>query len=147
MPDPISRTSRRADTPAGDIPGDPTDPRHSSQSASRAISTAGWAALLARWTEFARASVAFPKTAEGRAWSSSVAPAITLQAISFALADLESIEADERPLALDRASILIESASAEIHSAWAPESAHEELLELIEDARQALRDARRDHAA
>lgn len=139
--------SRTSQSPLpDDLPGDPPDPRHPSDRASGAITAAGWAALLARWTEFARASVAFPKTGEGRAWAASVAPAITLQAVTFALGDLESLDPAERPLALDRAGVLLDGAQRDITAAWSPSEPHDELLALIRDARQALHDARRLHA-
>ena len=55
-----------------------------------------WAALLARWTEFAQSSLALPPDAEGDAWRTSIAPIISLQAITHALEEIEHIDPDER---------------------------------------------------
>lgn len=100
-----------------------------------------WAALLAHWTEFAQAAKALPVTGEGGRWKSSTAAIIGLQAVTFALADLAKLAADERRLALDRARILIHANAATIHEAWKGEHLPPGLIELINDARAALRAA------
>lgn len=101
-----------------------------------------WAVLLARWTAFAGSAVAFPKDATGARWRASVAPSIGLQAVTFALADLERLAAPDVPLALDRAEMLIHRHASELHDAWRGEHLHAGLASLIEDARSALAAAR-----
>ncbi|MEC9372397.1 MAG: hypothetical protein VYC34_01070 [Planctomycetota bacterium] len=100
--------------------------------------------MLARWMDFARASVAFPDDAEGRRWKASVAPVITLQAVTLALGEAdERLEGDERALAADRAAELIRRETVRLHEAWydpvgaAPMP--EGVDELIRDAERALR--------
>ena len=99
--------------------------------------TATWATLLAGWTEFARSAVALPDDAEGSRWKDSVAPAIALHATSMALPELIKIDPEERPLAMDRAEMLIREQSAAINQAWHAEPMPESLAELISDARLA----------
>lgn len=100
-----------------------------------------WAALLGRWLDFARASVALPKDAAGQRWRHAVAPIITLQAVSFALRQLDDLPEDERALGIDRAEILIRQESRNLNEAWRGEPMPELLLELMGDARLALRSA------
>lgn len=99
--------------------------------------TATWATLLAGWTEFARSAVALPDTAEGDRWKDSVAPAIALHATSMALPELIKIDPEERPLAMDRAEMLIREQSALLNTAWRSEPMPASLTELIADARLA----------
>ena len=66
-----------------------------------------WTALLTRWIDFARASVAIPESSEGPRWRESVAPVVNLQAVTFALADLDELAEVDRPFALDRAAVLM----------------------------------------
>ncbi|MBC7835698.1 MAG: hypothetical protein H7Y88_11450 [Phycisphaerales bacterium] len=108
------------------------------------MSDTTWPALLAHWTEFARSSVALPKNAEGDRWRSAAAPIIGLQAVTFALGDLAKLEdgGNERPVAIDKASILIRKHATELHELWRGEPLHAELAKLIEDARGALRIAK-----
>lgn len=103
-----------------------------------------WAALLSHWTEFARASVAFPRDSGGMRMRASVVPAIGLQAVTFALGDLDRLNANERAVSLDRAEVLIRGCAEAIEDAWRGEAAHPGLLELIDDARRAL-DAAKGH--
>ncbi|GEM_PF-229338 len=100
-----------------------------------------WAALLGRWLDFARASVALPGDAEGQRWRASVAPIITLQAITFALGQLNGLPEDERALGLDRAEVLLRQESVRLNSDWRGEPMPALLLELINDASLALRTA------
>lgn len=107
-----------------------------------------WPALLAHWTAFAKASLALPKNAEGDRWRAAVPAIIGLQAVTFALGDLDRLRAapsdadGERALAIDRAELLIRKHGAELHDLWAGEPLHPELARLIEDARAALAAAR-----
>lgn len=103
-----------------------------------------WPALLAHWTDFARASLALPKTGEGDRWRAAVPAIIGLQAVAFALGDLDCLAprpgdpAGERALALDRADMIIRRHAAELHELWRGEPLHTELAVLIEDARAAF---------
>lgn len=97
-----------------------------------------WASLLAHWAEFARASVAFGEDATGRKWKEAVVPIIGLQAVTFALGDLHTLEADERLLGLDRAEILIRQYAGQLHELWKGEPLPEQIPELIDDAQLAL---------
>src|SRR5688500_18821296 len=103
-----------------------------------------WPALLAHWTAFAQASLALPKTAEGDRWRAAVPSIVGLQAVTFALADLDRLRAGEedsggeRALAVDRADMLIRRHGEQLHDLWAGEPLHTELARMIEDARAAL---------
>ena len=97
-----------------------------------------WSALLAHWTEFARASVALPDEGEGGRWKRAVAPVITLQSTAMALAELDRVDDAERPLALDRAEIACRDATRALHELWRGEPMPELLDELVQDARVAF---------
>ena len=102
-----------------------------------------WSVLLSKWTEFARASAAFPKDAEGERWRASVAPIISLQAITFALGELDALtDPDERPVALDRAAVGAREAATALHDAWRGHDLPDGIRELIDDANTALAAAR-----
>lgn len=106
-----------------------------------------WAALLGKWTELARASVAFPKTSQGAKWRKSVPDLIGLQAITHALGEIELLREEEQGLALDRAALGIETHAANLVELFAddcddPEleeglTGIEEIDELIDEAREA----------
>ncbi len=96
-----------------------------------------WTVLLGKWIDFAKASCALSTDAEGTSWRDSVPHIITLQAVTFALADLERLEPDDRPHARDRAEIIIEQSETALHAIWegqAPGS----VVEMALDARSAL---------
>lgn len=97
-----------------------------------------WAGLLARWMEFARSSVALPKTPEGERWRQATAPIISLSAVTCALRDLDALAGDERPLALDRAEILCKEAAQTLHALWRGEALPEQVAEIINDSRIAF---------
>lgn len=96
-----------------------------------------WAALLARWTEFARSSLALPRNAEGERWRRAVPSIIGLQAVTQALGECAGLPPDELALGLDRAAILIDRHAAELAALWSAEPLHPELVLLIDDARGA----------
>ncbi|MEM7229953.1 MAG: hypothetical protein AAF432_14185 [Planctomycetota bacterium] len=98
-----------------------------------------WTALLGRWMDFARASLALPDDAEGNAWRDSVTDIITLQAVTFALAELSSIPADDRDVSRDRASWLIERHAGNLDTVWRGMPMPEMMLEMLDDAKVALR--------
>ena len=96
-----------------------------------------WAVLLARWTEFARASVALPEDGEAGRVRQSVTDIITLQAVWFALGQIEELDPIEHGLGLDRAGVLIDRHTASINKRFAGHALPEGLVELIEDVRAA----------
>lgn len=105
-----------------------------------------WAALLGKWTEFAKAGVAFPDDSEGRRWKASVSPIISLQAVTMALGEIDLIrEADERAAALDRAEVVIRNEIGRLHDVWSTNGLKEplpdQLDELVRDAWNALQAA------
>lgn len=115
-----------------------------------------WSMLLAHWTAFAQASLALPKTADGDRWRSAVTSIINLQAVTFALGDLDRLAdaptpdetagaADarsERALALDKAEIIVRSATGQLHALWRGDVLPDEVVALIGDAAAALKAAR-----
>jgi hypothetical protein len=102
-----------------------------------------WPALLARWTAFAQSSIALPKNREGDRWRSAVSSIINLQAVTFALAELDTLTGPgERALALDKSDIIIRSAAARLRALWPGEALPSELASLIHDAALALDAAR-----
>lgn len=101
-----------------------------------------WAILLSRWTEFARSAVALPTEGQGGLWRQSVADIIGLQAITLALKDLDEHELDQsRAVAIDTASVGVDRHAHNLAAIWEAEPWPEDLHELLEDARTALRDA------
>lgn len=103
-----------------------------------------WPGLLAHWTSFAQASLALPKTAEGERWRAGVAPIIGLQALTFALGDLDRlVEPGERAVGIDTSSILLRQYATELHELWRGEDLPPLVRELIQDAQAALAGASR----
>ena len=97
-----------------------------------------WTALLGKWIDFAKASVALPDDEEGEKWKRSVVPIINLQAVTFALADLGVLDEPDRPLARDRAEILIAENASALETIWTVEELPESLAEIARDAMLAL---------
>jgi hypothetical protein len=97
-----------------------------------------WTGLLGRWVEFAQTAVALPDEGEGAQWRASVPAIIQLQAVTFALAELGELAADERALGRDRATLLIRASAEELDAHWRGEPMPQGLLELRADARTAL---------
>jgi hypothetical protein len=96
-----------------------------------------WTALLGRWIELAQVSLAIPADADGPRWRQSLPAIINLQAVTFALAELGQLAADERALGLDKAGLLIGRSSQELERIWGeqlPATVHE----ICRDARAAL---------
>lgn len=103
--------------------------------------TLTWAALLAHWTDMARTSSVLADEGDDGRWKRAIPHVITLQATAMALGDLDRIEPDERPLALDRAEIACRDAAGAIHKLWRGEPMPEGLAELVQDARVAFEQA------
>lgn len=102
-----------------------------------------WSTLLAKWTDFARSAVALPPTGEPGRWRASVADIIALQAVTFALGELDEVrDASERALALDRAEIALRAHAASLHDLWRGEPLPQSLAELVDDCRAVLHAAR-----
>ena len=93
-----------------------------------------WAVLLARWTDFARAAVALPEDDDeaGRV-RRSVADIIALQAVWFALRDLDALPAEQRAIGLDRAGVLIDYHESALQKRFVDAKMPVELVSLIED--------------
>ena len=97
-----------------------------------------WAGLLARWAEFAQATKGFPRSATGDRWREAAAPIIGLQAVAFALGDIESLSRADRAAGLDRAEMLIRQHASALHALWRGRPMDAEVGALIEDAMAAL---------
>jgi hypothetical protein len=98
-----------------------------------------WTGLLAQWVRFAQASLALPAEGDGARWRASVPAIINLQAVTFALADLDRLPAHEHALALDKAEMLINSSVAELDGIWTGGITSPLLIEICDDAKAALR--------
>lgn len=103
----------------------------------------GWSALLGKWTEFAKASVALRPDHDGPRWRACVAPIITMQAIVAALHELDQLPRPQRPVAIDAAETLLREQLTIVHEAWSGELIPDSILELIGDCRRAVFDGRR----
>ena len=106
-------------------------------------STLTWAGLLGQWIEFAQASIALPNDASGKSWKASVPHVINLQAVTFALAEIQELTDDEQGLACDKAAIIIDGAAGELQLAWEDGGLPDSLSEMVSDARVALDVAQR----
>ena len=100
-----------------------------------------WTTLLAHWIDLVKAGSGMPQTGEGFAWEESLGSIITLQATSFALGELDSIEECDRPLARDRAEVLIDSAVEALESTWGTVQMPGTLREIQATAEEALQQA------
>ncbi len=94
-----------------------------------------WAALLAQWMDFAKASVALPKTEEGKRWKQSITPIITLQALTFAMRQLHMLPIEEQAFGRDRAEYMVDQNDTKLKQIWGSNSLPALLQELIEDVR------------
>ena len=100
--------------------------------------TITWAALLGQWIEFARSAVGLPDDEPGRCLRESVPDIIMLQAVWFALHQLDDLLQDQRALGLDRSEILIDQHTKALHRRWHNQPMPATLSELIEDTRRQL---------
>lgn len=98
-----------------------------------------WIALVARWTELARASRAIPVT-ETRL-RDSIAHLIAIEATTAALGELTQVPEIDRPHARALAEVSIRRAAGELDRLWRGEEWPIELLDACEAAEHALRRA------
>ncbi len=106
-----------------------------------------WVALLGGWMQFARAAVALPDDAEGRAWRASVPAMIGLQAVCMAMRTLDQLPPDEQALGVDRSRVLLEQYLRKLHEHHGGRPFHPKLEELVNDAERAIEEAARRCAA
>jgi len=97
-----------------------------------------WTALLSNWLEFAQASLTLPRDAEGKRWRQSVVSVITLQAVTFALRDLDRLPSAERPYARDKAEVLIDEHAETLRDIWRQTPMPAMIREVLQDARGAF---------
>ncbi len=100
--------------------------------------TLTWAVLLGKWIEFARGALALPDDSEGQRLRASVPDIIMLQAVWFALKQLDELSPAERALGIDRAEVLIDKHRRAIEARWAEQQLPAMLLELMDDAARQL---------
>lgn len=99
-----------------------------------------WIALLGQWMDFARSVLGKPSgDAFQRRWRASVTPIITLQAVMLALEEIDRLPVDEQFVGIDRAAVMIREQAAALARHWSEESMPEAVIQLIDDARMALR--------
>jgi len=114
-------------------------PNKSSENAQRSLT---WSSMLAKWTEFAKASTALPEDGDGPHWRACVVPIVNMQAMIAALGELDQLPRAQRPVAIDASETLLREQVAMIHEAWAGEVIPDALRELMEESRQTLFNAR-----
>jgi hypothetical protein len=98
-----------------------------------------WIALVARWTELARASRAIPIAATRL--RDSIAHLIAIEATTAALGELTQVPEIDRPHARALAEVSIRRAAGELDRLWRGEEWPIELLDACEAAEHALRRA------
>jgi hypothetical protein len=96
-----------------------------------------WSTLLAGWIHFAQTAVALPKNEEGQRWRDSVSPLISLHAHAMALGEIEKVDFEERPLAMDKSELGIKEQIVSLNQIWRSEPMPQTVIELIEDAKEA----------
>jgi hypothetical protein len=101
-----------------------------------------WAALLGKWIDFAQGSLALPNDDAGRKLRASVPDLIMLQAVWFALGEVDELSAGERALGMDRAGVLIERHRAALERTWGQATMPELVREVIDDAAARLAEHR-----
>ena len=104
-----------------------------------------WAALLARWTDLVGAGEGLRRLHPGdedvERWRESIPEVISLQAITFALGELERIPWEDRSIARDRADLGVGNAAQRLDGIWRGIEMPPSLLEIAADARQAVEQA------
>lgn len=100
-----------------------------------------WTVLLGRWIDFAKSAVALPDDPASRRLRKSVPDLIILQAVWYALKNLEGLDMPERALGLDRAQMLIDKHAQLLEDCWPPAELPRQVREIILDTRAALHNA------
>lgn len=101
-----------------------------------------WSVLLAKWVTFARSAVALPASGAEGLFKQSVPDIIGLQAVWFALGELDGLPNDQKSLGIDRAAVLIQTHGTNLRHRWAGETMPQGLVELIRDAESRLQAVR-----
>jgi hypothetical protein len=91
--------------------------------------------------DLAQSALALPSNAAGLKMRASVPDIVMLQAVTFALGELDHMDPNQRSLGLDRAALLIEKHAQQLQSRWPEGSLHPQLHQLITDAQQAWQQA------
>jgi hypothetical protein len=104
----------------------------------RAQQVLTWTVLLSRWMDFARSSVALPHGGEADRVRRAVPALIGLQAVTYALAEVPLLPAEEQSVARDRAEVLIKRYEAELHAVWEGQPLPTAIEESVTDALASL---------
>jgi hypothetical protein len=97
-----------------------------------------WAALLGQCTDYARATSTLGEDDDDGRWRAGTASVVALHAVVFALRQLDRVDEPERPLARDRAAVLIREHVGRLDEIWRAVPMPDSLLQLHDDARTAL---------
>lgn len=97
-----------------------------------------WAALLGQCTDYARATSTLSEDDEDGRWRAGTASVVALHSVTFALRLLDRLDELERPLARDRAAVLIREHVGQLDEIWRRVPMPESLLQLQDGARTAL---------
>lgn len=97
-----------------------------------------WTVLLSRWMEFAKSSVALPRGGEAGRVRRAVPSLIGLQAVTYALAEVPLLPAEEQSVARDRAEVMIRRYQGELCAIWEGEALPEAIEESVSDAKASL---------
>ncbi|MAC18143.1 MAG: hypothetical protein CMJ23_00400 [Phycisphaerae bacterium] len=101
-----------------------------------------WTTLLSHWTSLVKASeglvMASPDDPDAHRWRDSITEIVTLQAVTFALGDLEAMAEPDRALARDRADLAVTESAAGLDREWRGVEMPPMLLEIAADARRAV---------
>ena len=104
-----------------------------------------WTTLLARWTALVKAGeglvLAAPDDADAQRWRASIPEILTLQSVTFALGDLESLPVADRSIARDRADLAVTESSGRLDEIWRGLEMPSGLLEVASDARRTVQGA------
>ena len=82
--------------------------------------------------------MASPDDPDAHRWRDSITEIVTLQAVTFALGDLEALSEPDRALARDRADLAVTDSAASLDRRWKGVEMPLMLLEIAADARRAV---------
>ena len=92
-----------------------------------------WAVLLGRWVDFARSSLALKDDAAGRRLRQSMSDIIMLQAVWFAVQNLDELDDQQRAVGVDRAQVLFDKHARALQDRF-DNDMPDQVRTLIEDA-------------